>query len=100
MEALRTRADALLDTVSDLERRAEERARAEGLNELERRAVVVKADVDQRRAALAECPHGPGAEKKQPARISSSHSSWSTMGVVKRKKANTGLFAGGGEILH
>ncbi len=55
MEALRARADALLETVSGLERQAEqERARAEDLDELERRAVVAKADVEQRRAALAE----------------------------------------------
>ena len=56
LEALRARADALLETVSGLERQAEqERARAEGLDELERRAVVAKADVEQRRAALASC---------------------------------------------
>ena len=55
LEALRARADALLETVSGLERQAEqERARAENLDELERRAVVAKADVEQRRAALAE----------------------------------------------
>ena len=55
LEALRARADVLLETVSGLERQAEqERARAEGLDELERRAVVAKADVEQRRAALAE----------------------------------------------
>ena len=56
LEALRTRADGLLETVSSLERQAEqERARAEGLDECERRAVVAKAEVEQRRAALAEC---------------------------------------------
>ena len=56
LEALRARADALLETVSGLERQAEqERARAENLDELERRAVVAKADVEQRRAALGEC---------------------------------------------
>ncbi len=56
LEALRTRAEVLLETVSGLERQAEqERARAEGLDELERRAVVAKADVEQRRAALVEC---------------------------------------------
>ena len=55
LEALRTRADGLLETASGLERQAEqERARAEGLDELERRAVVAKAEVEQRRAALAE----------------------------------------------
>ena len=55
LEALRARADALLETGSGLERQAEqERARAENLDELERRAVVAKADVEQRRAALAE----------------------------------------------
>ena len=55
LEALRARADALLETVSGLERQAEqERARAENLDELERRAVGAKADVEQRRAALAE----------------------------------------------
>ncbi|MCY4662687.1 MAG: AAA family ATPase [Acidobacteria bacterium] len=55
LEALRTRADALLETASGLERQAEqERARAENLDELERRAVVAKANVEQRRAALAE----------------------------------------------
>ena len=55
LEALRTRADGLLKTASGLERQAEqERARAEGLDELERRAVVAKAEVEQRRAALAE----------------------------------------------
>ena len=56
LEALRTRADGLLETASGLERQAEqERARAEGLDELERRAVVAKAEVEQRRSALAEC---------------------------------------------
>ena len=55
LEALRTRADGLLETVSGLERQAEQdRARAENLDDLERRAVVAKADVEQRRAALAE----------------------------------------------
>ena len=49
-------ADGLLETVSGLEHQAEqERARAEGLDELERRAVVAKAEVEQRRAALAAC---------------------------------------------
>ena len=56
LEALRTRAEGLLETVSGLERQAEqERARAEGLDDLERRAVVAKAEVEQRRAALGEC---------------------------------------------
>ena len=55
LQALRTRADGLLETASGLERQAEqERARAEGLDELERRAVVAKAAVEQRRAALVE----------------------------------------------
>ena len=52
---LRERADALLETVTGLEHQAEqERARAEGIDELERRAVVAKAEEEQRRAALAE----------------------------------------------
>ena len=52
LEALRTRAAGLLETASGLERQAEqERARAEGLDELERRAVVAKAEVEPRRAA-------------------------------------------------
>ena len=55
LKTLRARADALLETVTDLEHQAEqERARAEGIDELERRTVVAKAEEEQRRAALAE----------------------------------------------
>ena len=55
VENLRGRADALLATATGLERQAEqERARAEGIDELERRAVVAKAEEALRRAALAE----------------------------------------------
>ena len=55
LENLRERTDVLLTTATGLERQAEqERARAEGIDELERRAVVAKAEEEQRRAALAE----------------------------------------------
>ena len=55
LRTLRERADALLETVTDLKHQAEqERARAEGIDELERRTVVAKAEEEQRRAALAE----------------------------------------------
>ena len=55
LENLRERTDVLLATATGLERQAEqERARAEGIDELERRAVVAKAEEEQRRAAFAE----------------------------------------------
>ena len=55
LKTLRARADALLETVTDLEHQAQqERARAEGIDELERRVVGAKAEEEQRRAALAE----------------------------------------------
>ena len=65
LEILRERADALLATATGLERQAEqERARAEGIDELERRAVVAKAEEEQRRAALAEfLKEGESAEQ-------------------------------------
>ena len=55
LKNLRARADALLVTATGLERLAEqERARAESIDELERRAVIAKAEAEQRRAALVE----------------------------------------------
>ena len=55
LEDLRARADTLLETATALERQAEqERARAEGVDELERRAVVAKAEEEQRRSALVQ----------------------------------------------
>ena len=55
LEDLRARADTLLATATGVDREAEqERARAEGIAELERRAVVAKAEEEQRRAALVQ----------------------------------------------
>ncbi len=55
LEDLRARADTLLATATGLERQAEqERARAEGIDELERRAIVAKAEEEQRRSAVVQ----------------------------------------------
>ena len=55
LQDLRARADALIATATGIERQAEqERARAEGIDELERRTVVARAEEGQRRAALVQ----------------------------------------------
>ena len=65
LDDLRARADTLLATATGLERQAEqERTRAEGIDELERRAVVAKAEEEQRRSALVQFINdGESAEK-------------------------------------